>query len=94
MRYVRVTVQHHPDAGQQSSSHFNYQEPLGHTDVTTARQFAFRALGDGNFRKGFIKVVFAEGPHRHFRFERMGIAGFSLTEDQREQAERSLELGG
>lgn len=90
MRYVRVTVLHQPDAGQHSSSHFSYQEALGHADLATARQFAFNALGEGKFQKGLITVVFAQGPRYHFRFERMGVLGFNLTEDSRERANLQL----
>lgn len=86
MSYVRVTVLHRPDAGQHSSSHFNYQEPLGHADLATARQFAFSALGEGKFQKGFVRVVFAQAARYYFRFERRGVFGFELTQAQDEEA--------
>src|SRR5262249_20262116 len=79
MRYVRVTVRHQPDAGQQTTSQFSYPEVLGHTDVATARDFAFRALGEGNFKKGIIRVVFPEVTGTAFRFERAGLMGHNLV---------------
>ena len=82
MRYVRVTILHRPDAGQQSSSHFSYPEPLGHADVVTARDFAFRALGEGNFQKGFVTVAFPQVAPYAFRFERAGLVGHTLVEIQ------------
>jgi hypothetical protein len=82
MRYVRVTILHRPDAGQQSSSHFSFPELLGHSDMVTAREFAFRALGEGDFRKGFVTVVFPHVAPYAFRFERAGLAGHTLVETQ------------
>jgi hypothetical protein len=79
MRYVRVTVLHQPDAGQPTSSHFSYQELLGHTDVATARDFAFRALGEGQFQRGVATVVFPGGAGAAFRFERRGLMGLDLV---------------
>jgi hypothetical protein len=85
MRYVRVTILHRPDAGQQSSNHYSYPEHLGHTDVVTARDFAFRALGEGNFQKGSVKVVFPESAPYTFLFERMGLMGHNLVQTQEQQ---------
>jgi hypothetical protein len=79
MRYVRVTILHQPDAGQQATSHFSYPELLGHTDVATARDFAFRALGEGQFKQGIAKVAFPGGTGTAFRFERRGLMGFDLV---------------
>jgi hypothetical protein len=60
---------------------------LGHTDVTTAKQFAFKALGEGNFQKGLMRVVFPRAVSYYFRFERMGLMGFNLTQAQEQQEE-------
>jgi len=79
MNHVKVTIHHQPDAGQPSSSHFSYQELLGHTDVTTAGEFAFKALAEGTFLKGCIDVAFPEAASYSFRFERKGLMGYSLT---------------
>ena len=89
MRYVRVTILHRPDAGQQSSSQFSYPEHLGHSDILTAREFAFRALGEGNFQKGSLKVAFPQAAPYTFRFERAGLVGHHLiqTQGQPEQAQ-------
>lgn len=86
MRYVRVTVLHQPDAGQHSTSHFSYQEPVGHADLATARQFAFSALGEEKFQKGFVRVGFAEAARYCFRFERRGVFGFELTQAQERES--------
>jgi len=87
MNHVKVTIHHQPDAGQPSSSHFSYQELLGHTDVTTAQHFAFKVLGEEHFQKGFIRVVFPQAVSYYFRFERMGLMGFNLTQAQEQQEE-------
>jgi len=82
MRYVAVTIHHEPDAGQHSSSHFSYQDFLGHTDLVTVRGFAFKALAEEHFLKGRIEVVFPEAASRFFRFERMGLVGYKLEPDR------------
>ncbi len=82
MRYIGVTVLHQPDAGQHSKKHFSYQEPLGQTDEVTAREFAFRALAEGQFHKGLIQVVFPQAASYSYRFERMGLMGFNLRPTQ------------
>jgi hypothetical protein len=82
MRYVRVTILHRPDAGQQSSSQFSYPDHLGHSDIVTARDFAYRALGEGNFQKGFVTVAFPQAAPHAFRFERAGLVGHTLVETQ------------
>jgi hypothetical protein len=84
MRYVRVTILHRPDSGQQSSSHFSYPELLGHSDMVTARDFAFRALGESDFQKGFVTVAFPQLAPYTFRFERAGLVGHTLVETQGE----------
>lgn len=78
MRYAKVAILHQPDAGQHSKSHFSYPELLGHTDEATAREFAFKALDEGPFKKGIIKVVFPQAATYAFRFERMGLIGYNL----------------
>ena len=80
MRYVSVMVSHSPDAGRESRSHFSYQDTLQLSDLETAREFAFQALKDGSFQKGFIRVAFPETATYHFRFERAGILGYNLTQ--------------
>jgi hypothetical protein len=82
MPYVSVTILHQPDAGRQTSSHFSYHEPIGHTDVVTARDFAFKAISEGDFQKGMIKVVFPQRAPYAFRFERMGLMGYNLIQTQ------------
>lgn len=82
MHYLKVTILHQPDAGQHSSRHFSYQELLGHTDLATAREFAFKALAEGNFQKGFVKVVFPQAADYAFQFERTGLIGYNLTQTQ------------
>ena len=79
MRYVKVTVLHQPDAGQQTSSHFSYPDLLGYADVATARDFAFRALGEGQFQQGVATVVFPGGAGVAFRFQRRGLMGLDLV---------------
>lgn len=79
MRYVKVTILHQPDAGQHSTRRFTYPELLGHTDETTGREFAYKALAEGNFRIGRITVTFPEASVHPYRFERTGLLGYKLT---------------
>ncbi len=90
MRYVNVTIVHQPDAGQYSSEHFAYPDVLGHTDETTAREFAFKALDEGNLRNGRIRVAFPEGPSYSFRFVRMGLMGYNLIQTSEQTQEPQL----
>jgi hypothetical protein len=90
MRYVHVTIVHQPDAGQYSKGHFAYPDVLGHTDETTAREFAFKALDEGEFRKGLIRVAFPEGPSYSFRFVRTGLMGYNLIEASEQPQELQL----
>ena len=82
MRYVKVTTVHQPDAGQYSKGRFAYPDSLGHTDETTAREYAFKALDEGILRKGLIRVAFPEGTGYSFQFVRMGLIGYNLTQTQ------------
>jgi hypothetical protein len=86
MGHVKVTILHQPDAGQYSCRHFTYEALRGDTDLVTAREFAFRALGEGNFRKGLLQVTFPEAGSYSFRFERMGLAGYQLIPAQEQAA--------
>ena len=79
MRYISVTILHQPDAGQHTKGHFSFHDGLGEADVATARDFAFRALGKGHFKKGIVKVVFPHAATYAFQFERMGLLGYNLT---------------
>lgn len=90
MRYVKVTTAHQPDAGQYSNGHRTYPDFLGHTDETTAREYAYKALDEGILRKGLIRVAFSEGSGYSFRFVRMGLMGYNLTntQDQPQEAQR------
>ena len=90
MRYVKVTIVHQPDAGQFSNGHFAYPDFLGHADETTAREYAFKALDDGLLQKGLIRVSFPEGPGYSFRFVRMGLMGYNLTQTQDQPQEAQL----
>jgi hypothetical protein len=90
MRYVKVTTVHQPDAGQFSNRHFAYPDFLGHTDETTAREYAFKALDEGNLRTGLIRVAFPEGAGYSFRFVRMGLMGYNLTQTQDQPHEAQL----
>ncbi len=90
MHYVKVTIFHQPDAGQHSSSRFTYQDLLDNTDASTAREFAFKALGEGNARKGRITVVFPETASFSFRFERAGLVGYKLTRTRDQPTEALL----
>jgi hypothetical protein len=87
MRYISVTILHQPDAGQHTKAHFSFHNGLGQSDVATARDFAFRALGEGYFQKGIIKVVFPHAATYAFRFERMGLMGYNLTQTHEEAQE-------
>ncbi len=82
MRYVQVTVDHQPDAGQRSRHRFTFQEPLDQTDALTAREHAFKALAEGDFRNGVIHVLFPQAANYSFRFERAGLMGYTLTRRQ------------
>jgi len=82
MRNIQVTVDHQPDAGQQSRRHFSLQDPLDQTDAPTAREFAFKALAEGGFQKGLIHVVFPQAASYSFRFERAGLVGYRLAPTQ------------
>lgn len=86
MRHVRVTLAHRPDAGQQSGSQFVYPDPLTVTDVTTAREFAFKALAEEPLQKGHLTVAFPAAASFSFRFERSGLVGYSLTLTPESQA--------
>jgi hypothetical protein len=90
MRYVKVTTVHQPDAGQYSNGHSAYPDLLGHTDETTAREFAFKTLDEGNLRKGLIRVAFPEGASYAFRFVRMGLMGYDLSQTQEQPQEARL----
>ena len=78
MRHVSVLVSNFPDAGRETRSHFSYQNALERSDLDTAREFTFQALGEGSFQKGDVRVVFPEKVTYHFRFERAGIMGYTL----------------
>lgn len=84
MRYVKVSIVHQPDAGHHTRSHVTYPDVLGQADLVTAREFAFRALAEGDLRRGRITVTFPESASYSFRFERRGLVGYelSLTRDQ------------
>ncbi len=90
MRYVKVSTVHQPDAGQYSNGHFAYPDFFGHTDETTAREFAFKALDEGILRKGLIRVAFPEGAGYSFRFVRIGLMGYNLTPAQDQLHETQL----
>jgi len=90
MRYVKVTTVHQPDAGQCSSGHCAYPDLLGHTDEATAREYAFKALDQGILRQGLIRVAFPEGADYSFRFVRMGLMGYNLTQSQDRPQEAQL----
>jgi len=87
MGYVKVTILYQPDAGQYSSRNLHYQDLLGHNDLTTARDFAFKALAEESVEKGFVKVVFTQAATYSFRFERMGLMGYNLTQTQKQPNE-------
>lgn len=57
MRYVSVMVSHFPDAGRETRNHFSYTTALACSDLDTAREFAFQALGEGSYQKGHVQVV-------------------------------------
>jgi hypothetical protein len=77
-------VIHSPDAGRETRSHFSYKNALERSDLDTAREFAFQALGDGSFQKGEVRVVFPEKAIYHFHFERAGIMGYHLTQTRQQ----------
>jgi hypothetical protein len=69
--------------GQYRSRRFTYQDNLVQ-EMASARDFAFKALSEGNFLKGFICVHFQQAASYTFRFERTGLLGYRLapTQDQ------------
>lgn len=84
MRYVSVMVSHFPHAGRETRSHFSYTNALDCSDLNTAREFAFRAVGEGSYQQGHVRVVFPDIATYQFHFERAGIVGYHLTQKRQQ----------